>query len=43
MAAPNIQIGAGHILTGIKAISAPNGGSSRVSNMEPLSRSVRLF
>jgi len=24
MAAPNIQIGAGHVLIGIKAISAPN-------------------
>src|SRR5215469_10690061 len=29
MAAPNIQIGAGHVLTGIKAISAPNDGSAR--------------
>jgi len=32
MAAPNIQIGAGHVLIGIKAISATrdNGGSARV-------------
>jgi len=30
MAAPNIQIGAGHILTGIEAISVPNGGCAHV-------------
>jgi hypothetical protein len=30
IAAPNIQICASHALTGIEAISAPNGRSSRV-------------
>jgi hypothetical protein len=29
LAAPNIQICASHVLTGIEARSAPNGGSMR--------------
>jgi hypothetical protein len=31
MAAPNVQICASHVLTGIEAISAPNGGSVRLA------------
>ena len=30
MTAPNIQLCASHVLTGMEAISAPNGGSARV-------------
>ena len=29
MTAPNIQLCASHVLTGMEAISAPNGGSVR--------------
>jgi hypothetical protein len=31
IAAPNIQICASHIPTGIEAISAPNGGSAQLT------------
>jgi hypothetical protein len=41
IAAPNIQICASYVLTGIDAISAPNGGSARVlSNLLRLSVTV---